>query len=200
MKTFAFALSAVAALAWTGSEAAAFGRRAGTSGTCGCCQPVAAPVVYAAPQPACCGVPAAPGFVPHTAAPTTPAPLVMPAPRPAPAPGHQGHEHGAAAPAPGLLFVSADAPAPAGKEVRLTGTLVCAKCKLKLDGVKACTNALQVKEGEKTVTYLLDDKGMEEEYHECGKGEKPGVTVTGSVAEKDGKKWVKPTKVEYAKK
>ncbi len=35
----------------------------------------------------------------------------------------------------------------ADKEVKLTGTLVCAKCKLKMDGVKKCTNALQVKEG-----------------------------------------------------
>jgi hypothetical protein len=98
----------------------------------------------------------------------------------------KGHDHGAKA--------------PAGKEAKLTGTLVCAKCKLKMEGVNRCTNALQVKDGEKTVTYLLDDKGMEEEYHECGKGEKKDVTVVGSVAEKDGKKWVKPTKVDYAKK
>lgn len=83
-----------------------------------------------------------------------------------------------------------------GKEVKLTGTLVCAKCKLKLEGAMKCTNALQVKEGEKTVTYLLDDKGMKEEYHECGGGQKEGVTVVGKLTEKDGKKWVKPSKVE----
>ncbi len=88
----------------------------------------------------------------------------------------------------------------AGKEVKLTGTLMCAKCKLKTEGLKSCTNALQVKDGEKTVTYLLDDKGMEEEYHECGKGEKKDVTVVGTVSAKDGKKWVKPSKVDYSKK
>ena len=83
-------------------------------------------------------------------------------------------------------------------EVKLTGTLVCAKCKLKAEGVKKCTNALQVKEGEKTVTYLLEDKGTGEGYHEdlCGGGEKANVTVVGKVSEKDGKKWVKPSKVE----
>ena len=51
------------------------------------------------------------------------------------------------------------------------------------------------------VNYSLDDKGNGESYHEaiCGDGEKPGVTVTGTVSEKDGKKWVKATKVEEKK-
>ncbi len=87
------------------------------------------------------------------------------------------------------------------KEVKLTGTLVCAKCKLKAEGVKKCTNALIVKEGEKTVTYFLEDKGNAESYHEdvCGGGEKEGVTVLGTLTEKDGKKYVKTTKVESKK-
>lgn len=86
-------------------------------------------------------------------------------------------------------------------EAKLTGTLVCAKCKLKAEGVKKCTNALQVKEGEKTVTYYLEDKGTGESYHEdvCGGGEKAHVVVVGKVSEKDGKKWVKPSKVEAHK-
>src|SRR5262245_23478700 len=84
------------------------------------------------------------------------------------------------------------------KEVKLTGSLVCAKCKLKMEGVTKCTNALQVKEGEKTVTYILDDKGVDEDYHECGGGTKE-VSVTGKLTEKDGKKTVKPSKVETKK-
>lgn len=87
------------------------------------------------------------------------------------------------------------------KETKVTGTLVCAKCGLKANGVKKCTNALQVKEGEKTVTYYLEDKGNGESYHEdvCGGGEVKNVTVTGKVSEKDGKKWIKPTKVATKK-
>lgn len=84
------------------------------------------------------------------------------------------------------------------KEVTLKGTILCAKCALK--ETKKCTTAIQVKEDEKTVTYYLDDKGHGEEYHEtvCG-GEKKEGSVTGMVTEKDGKKWIKPSKVEYAK-
>jgi hypothetical protein len=86
------------------------------------------------------------------------------------------------------------------KEVKLTGTLMCGKCGLGL--TKACSNALQVKDGEKVVTYFLDDKGNKEDYHEgvCGDGKIAGVVVTGTVTEKDGKKYVKPTKVDLPKK
>jgi hypothetical protein len=85
------------------------------------------------------------------------------------------------------------------KEVTLKGTILCAKCELK--ETKTCVTAIQVKEGDKTVTYYLDDKGNKEDYHEtvCGGGKSQG-SVTGVVTEKDGKKWIKPTKVEYAKK
>jgi hypothetical protein len=88
---------------------------------------------------------------------------------------------------------------PAAKEVKLTGTLVCGSCKLNQS--KACANVLQVKEKDKTVNYWLSDKGNDEAYHEgvCGGGEKKGVTVTGTVTEKDGKKWVKASKVELPK-
>src|SRR5581483_5734950 len=68
----------------------------------------------------------------------------------------------------------------AKKEVTLKGTILCAKCALK--EAKKCQTAIQVKEGDKTVTYYLDDKGMKEEYHEpvCGGDRKEGA-VTGVV-------------------
>jgi hypothetical protein len=85
------------------------------------------------------------------------------------------------------------------KDVKLTGVLVCGKCNLKM--TPKCSNILQVKEGGKVVNYFLDDKGNGEEYHEgvCGGDKVEGVTVTGSVTEKDGKKTIKPTKVETKK-
>ena len=85
------------------------------------------------------------------------------------------------------------------KEVTLTGTLVCGKCGLNEPG--KCTNVLQVKEGDKTVNYYLADKGSGEGYHEgaCGGGKVEGVKVVGTVAEKDGKKWVTATKVDAPK-
>jgi hypothetical protein len=85
------------------------------------------------------------------------------------------------------------------KEVTLKGTILCAKCALK--EAKKCQTAIQVKEGDQTVTYFFHDKGMKEEYHEavCGGARKEG-TVVGTVHEHDGKKYIKPTKVEYAEK
>jgi len=86
------------------------------------------------------------------------------------------------------------------KEVTLKGDIMCAKCELKEKDLKKCQTVIQVKEGGKDVTYYFIDKGNKESYHEevCGGGRKEG-TVKGTVAEKDGKKWITPSKVEYAK-
>ena len=85
------------------------------------------------------------------------------------------------------------------KQVTLKGEIMCAKCELKQ--AKKCQTVIQVKEAGKTVTYWFLDKGNKEDYHEavCGGGQKDG-TVTGTVTEKDGKKWITPKKVIYAKK
>jgi hypothetical protein len=82
-------------------------------------------------------------------------------------------------------------------EKTLKGTLVCAKCTLK-EKLDACTNALKVKEGDKEVVYYLQDKGKDESYHKgiCPAGKSVEATVTGEVSEKDGKKFIKPSKVE----
>jgi hypothetical protein len=92
-------------------------------------------------------------------------------------------------------------PAVKAEPVTLTGTMWCAKCGLKIEGIKKCTNAIVVKEGDKSVTYFMEDKGNDEDYHEglCGGGKKEGAKVTGTVSEKDGKKWIKVTKVEEKK-
>ena len=73
----------------------------------------------------------------------------------------------------------------------LEGKLVCTKCKL--SETDACGNALLVKEGTKTVTYYIKDKGKGEKYHKCS-GEQ-AAKVTGTVTEKDGKKYIEKAKV-----
>jgi hypothetical protein len=95
-----------------------------------------------------------------------------------------------------VIFVAASARA--AEEVTLKGTIMCAKCALK--EAKKCTTVIQVKEGGKDVVYYLLDRGNKEDYHEevCGGARKEG-TVVGTVLEKDGKKWIKPTRVEYTK-
>ena len=105
----------------------------------------------------------------------------------------------AAAVAAGLWAFTGPGRAEDKKEVKLTGTLVCGKCTLK--ETPKCSNVLQVKEGDKVVNYLLDDQGVKESYHEgvCGGEKVEGVTVTGTVTETDGKRTIKPTKVETKK-
>lgn len=96
-------------------------------------------------------------------------------------------------------FAAIDSRATDRKEETLKGTIVCAKCGLK--EAKKCITAIQVKEGDKLVTYYLDDKGTAESYHAavCG-GEKKEGTVKGVVSLKDNKKWIKPSKVDFATK
>ncbi|QDU23660.1 DUF6370 family protein [Urbifossiella limnaea] len=109
----------------------------------------------------------------------------------------------ATAVAVGVAGSSAQEPAPKSekKETKLTGTLVCAACAL--NETKTCVNALQVKgDGKAVVTYYLSDKGNREAFHGevCGGGKLEGVTVYGTVGEKDGKKTIVPTKLEVPKK
>src|SRR4051794_26960908 len=83
------------------------------------------------------------------------------------------------------LSVKAEDKKAEGKEVKLTGKLVCGKCALK--ETDDCTNVVQVKEGDKTVNYYIKDEGKKAEYHKnictAGKDGK-AVTVTGKVSEK----------------
>jgi hypothetical protein len=98
-----------------------------------------------------------------------------------------------------LLAVIALTAQAADKEVTLKGKLMCVKCELKLKGVTKCQTVIQVQEDGKEATYFFLDRGNTETWHEevCGGGKKDG-TVTGTVSEKDGKKWIKPSKVMYA--
>lgn len=99
----------------------------------------------------------------------------------------------------GLALVGFTANADDKKDAtkKLEGTLCCTKCSL--SETKTCGHALKVKDGDKEVTYYLNDKGGKETYHKDVCTEDKPATVTGKVSEKDGKKYIDEAKVEIKK-
>ncbi len=97
-----------------------------------------------------------------------------------------------------VVLVLSSAARAEDKQITLKGEILCAKCAL--NETKKCTTAIVVKEEGKNVVYYFNDKGNKEDYHEevCGGARKQG-TVTGLVVVKEGKKWITPKKVEFAK-
>ena len=86
----------------------------------------------------------------------------------------------------------------AGKEVTISGSMVCGKCTL--HETKECQNVVQVSEDGKTVNYYLKQNDVSKSSKEpiCG-GSSEKVTVTGTVATEDGKQVLTPTKIDVAK-
>ncbi len=86
----------------------------------------------------------------------------------------------------------------AGKEVTITGSMVCGKCVL--HETKSCQNVVQVTQDGKTVNYYLKQNDVSKAAHDpiCG-GSSEKVTVTGTVTEKDGKEMMTPSKIEPVK-
>jgi hypothetical protein len=73
-------------------------------------------------------------------------------------------------------------------ETTLKGKGVCAKCTL--GETDKCQPALQVTKGGKTETYYVDGSAGKELHRFVCQAPKDGVLVTGSVREKDGRKWI----------
>lgn len=82
------------------------------------------------------------------------------------------------------------------ESVTLSGTIMCAKCTLKLDGFDECQDVLVVanEEGEDDLYFVTKNEVSDHAGHTC-KGEKP-ATVTGTLSEMDGKTWITPSKIE----
>jgi hypothetical protein len=85
------------------------------------------------------------------------------------------------------------------KEQTLKGTITCAKCDLKVKGQDTCATVIKVSKDDKDTVYYFDTKGHKK-YHKdvCKKGKKG--TVTGTVSEKDDKKIITVSKLEYEEK
>ncbi|MBP1636317.1 MAG: hypothetical protein H6Q10_2891 [Acidobacteria bacterium] len=87
----------------------------------------------------------------------------------------------------------------AADETTLTGSIMCAKCTLKKADAKECQDVLVVKgEGDATTEYYVTKNDVAQKFGHTCTGEKPAV-VTGTVSEKDGKKWITATKMEEKK-
>ena len=86
----------------------------------------------------------------------------------------------------------------ADEPVTITGDAKCAKCVLK-EG-KECQNAIQVKTGDKSVTYYLaaNDASKELNGKLCEGAKK--VKATGTVKAVEGKMQLTATKIELAEK
>ena len=82
------------------------------------------------------------------------------------------------------------------EEKTITGEAKCAKCALK--ETEQCQSVIQTKEGDKTVTYYLANNDVAKGFHEkCCKAPVK-ATATGQVKEKEGKMWLKATKIDVA--
>jgi hypothetical protein len=100
-----------------------------------------------------------------------------------------------------LSVVAADKDSSAsssGSEQTLKGTVACAKCTFKVE--TDCNIAIQVKDGDKETLYYFDADshkkymgGDKSVTNFCTK--KAECTVTGTVTEKDGKKWIHVNKL-----
>ncbi len=79
-------------------------------------------------------------------------------------------------------------------EVTLKGKATCAKCDL--GKTEKCQAALVVTQDGKEVVYYVKGKEGAALHKEVCKAPKDGVTITGTVSEVDGQKWITATKVE----
>ena len=81
-------------------------------------------------------------------------------------------------------------------EKTLDGTLVCAQCHLKKADAHECQDVLVVTDakGAKTEYYVTKNEVAAKAGEACTAEIK--ATVTGTVSEKDGKKWITATRID----
>jgi hypothetical protein len=95
-----------------------------------------------------------------------------------------------------LVSVNGFAASPA-KDKTVTGIGKCAKCSLK--ETDACQNVIEVKKGNKTVSYYLVQNDVSKEFHKNISKENKKVKATFSVTEENGKKIYTAKKIDVVK-
>jgi hypothetical protein len=80
------------------------------------------------------------------------------------------------------------------EEQTIKGEALCTKCEL--HQTEKCSTAIRVKEDGKDVIYYCVNNSVAKDFHKdvCQAPEK--VTAVGTVKEKDGKKYIKLSKIE----
>ncbi len=79
-------------------------------------------------------------------------------------------------------------------EVTLTGTVSCAMCTLKKADAKACQDVF-VASGDQAGEYYLVKNAVSEKFGHVCKGSRT-AKATGTVTEKDGRKWLTVSTME----
>ena len=82
------------------------------------------------------------------------------------------------------------------KEAKVAGSVTCAKCDLNQE--KKCTTVVVEKSGDKSIIYYFDAESHKTHHAGVCKAAKKG-TVFGKVSEKDNKKIIAVTKIDFDK-
>lgn len=94
------------------------------------------------------------------------------------------------------LAVGLAAAVSAGDETTLSGQVMCAKCSLKKADAQKCQDVLVTKdEAGKVTEYYIEKTDAAKAFGHVCQNQKTAV-VTGTVTEKDGKKWIAPSLME----
>ena len=94
--------------------------------------------------------------------------------------------------------LAADKPDAKPAEVSLSGNVQCAMCILKKADAKGCQDVLVVTDKAGRTEYYLVKNAVSEEFGMSCVKARPAV-ATGTVSEKDGKKWLTASKLEAVK-